>query len=44
MTIAREEIFGPVMSIFKFSTEEEVIKRANSLKYGLGAGVVTQNL
>ena len=41
MTIAKEEIFGPVMSIFKFSTEEEVVKRANAINYGLGAGVVT---
>lgn len=29
------------MSIFKFSTEEEVIKRANGIKYGLGSGIVT---
>lgn len=32
------------MSIFKFSTEEEAIKRANNIKYGLGAGIVTENL
>jgi acyl-CoA reductase-like NAD-dependent aldehyde dehydrogenase len=30
MTIAREEIFGPAMSIIKFKTVEEVIKRANN--------------
>ena len=44
MKIAREEIFGPVMSIFKWSGEEEVIARANSLPYGLGAGIVTKNV
>ncbi|KAL8008933.1 putative aldehyde dehydrogenase domain, aldehyde/histidinol dehydrogenase [Plasmopara halstedii] len=44
MTIAREEIFGPVMSIFKFKTIDEVIKRANDSEYGLGAGVVTTNI
>ena len=43
MTIAKEEIFGPVMSILKFSTEEEVIARANKNKYGLAAGVISQN-
>lgn len=44
MTIAREEIFGPVMSIFKFKTVDEAVQRANDSKYGLAAGVVTQNL
>lgn len=44
MKIAKEEIFGPVMSIFKWKTEEEVIERANSLPYGLGAGVVTKSI
>ncbi|RLN75543.1 hypothetical protein BBJ28_00026274, partial [Nothophytophthora sp. Chile5] len=44
MTIAREEIFGPVMSILKFKTVDEVIERANDSNYGLGAGVVTQNI
>lgn len=43
MTIAREEIFGPVMSILKFKTIEEVIQRANKSSYGLGAGIVTRN-
>lgn len=43
MTIAKEEIFGPVMSILKFKTIEEVIERANKTPYGLGAGVVTRN-
>ncbi|XP_073307395.1 aldehyde dehydrogenase 1-like [Primulina huaijiensis] len=44
MTIAKEEIFGPVMSVLKFKSVEEVIKRANDTKYGLAAGVMTDNL
>ena len=44
MTIAREEIFGPVQSIFKFSTMEELIERANDTTYGLAAGVLTSNI
>jgi acyl-CoA reductase-like NAD-dependent aldehyde dehydrogenase len=44
MKIAKEEIFGPVMSIFKWSDEDDVIKRANSLPYGLGAGIVTKSI
>ena len=44
MTIASEEIFGPVMSVLEFGHEEEVLKRANSTEYGLAAGVFTQNL
>ena len=44
MTIAKEEIFGPVQSIFKFSTMEEVIERANDTTYGLAAGVLTSNI
>eukprot|EP00249_Psilotum_nudum_P010108 c22338_g2_i2 orf=1006-1845(+) len=44
MRIAREEIFGPVMSVFKFSGLEEVIQRANDTEYGLAAGIVTNNL
>ena len=43
MTIAKEEIFGPVKSIFKFQTNEEVIKRANDCQFGLGAGVVSND-
>lgn len=44
MTIVREEIFGPVMSVLTFSDEEEVIRRANSTDTGLAAGVFTNNI
>ena len=44
MTIAREEIFGPVLSVLDFEDEEEVIARANDTEFGLSAGVFTQNL
>lgn len=44
MRIAREEIFGPVQQILKFSTLEEVIERANNTKYGLAAGILTNNI
>ena len=44
MAIAREEIFGPVMSILAYRDEEEVIRRANATDFGLAAGVVTRDL
>jgi len=44
MTIAKEEIFGPVMSIMKFKNTDDVIQRANKSNYGLGAGVVTKSV
>ena len=44
MRIAREEIFGPVMSILPYGTEEEAVARANATSYGLAAGVVTGRL
>ncbi|WP_028624663.1 betaine-aldehyde dehydrogenase, partial [Pseudomonas sp. Ant30-3] len=44
MTIVREEIFGPVMSILTYETEEEVIRRANDTDFGLAAGIVTKDL
>ncbi|MBA1273631.1 betaine-aldehyde dehydrogenase [Stutzerimonas azotifigens] len=44
MTIAREEIFGPVMSLLVYDDEEEVIRRANDTEYGLAAGIVTRDL
>lgn len=44
MTIVREEIFGPVMSILTYESEDEVIRRANDTDYGLAAGIVTADL
>jgi acyl-CoA reductase-like NAD-dependent aldehyde dehydrogenase len=44
MTIAREEIFGPVMSVISFEDEEEAVLIANSTEYGLAAGVWTSDL
>ncbi|XP_024979212.1 aldehyde dehydrogenase family 2 member C4-like [Cynara cardunculus var. scolymus] len=44
MLIATDEIFGPVISVFKFKTIEEVIVRANSTRYGLAAGIATKDL
>ena len=41
MRITREEIFGPVMSLLAYDSEDEVIQRANATDYGLAAGVVT---
>ncbi len=44
MTIAREEIFGPVMSVLDFETEDEVIARANDTELGLAGGVFTLDI
>ena len=44
MTICREEIFGPVMSVLTFDDEDEVIARANDSEFGLAAGVFTQDI
>lgn len=44
MTIVREEIFGPVLSILSFKSEDEVVARANSSEFGLAAGVFTRDL
>lgn len=44
MKIAREEIFGPVISAFPFDSVEEVIARSNASPYGLGAGIWTRNV
>ncbi|KAJ3701863.1 hypothetical protein LUZ61_005568 [Rhynchospora tenuis] len=44
MRIVQEEIFGPVMSLMKFKTIEEAIEKANNTKYGLAAGIVTNDL
>ena len=44
MTIVKEEIFGPVMSVLTFSDEEEVIHRTNNTRLGLAAAVFTQDI
>jgi aldehyde dehydrogenase (NAD+) len=44
MTIAREEIFGPVLTVIPFSSEEEVVRIANDTSYGLSATVWTSDL
>ncbi|CAI8609487.1 unnamed protein product [Vicia faba] len=44
MPIAKEEIFGPVQTILKFKNNEDVIQRENNSKYGLAAGIFTQNI
>lgn len=44
MRITREEIFGPVMSILTFETEDEVIARANDTDYGLAAGIFCNDI
>lgn len=44
MTIAREEIFGPVISAMPFDTLDEVVTRANATPYGLAAGIFTRDL
>lgn len=44
MVIARDEIFGPVMTVLDFADEDEVIERANATEYGLSAGVFTTDL
>ncbi|TRL31120.1 betaine-aldehyde dehydrogenase [Rhizobium straminoryzae] len=44
MTIAREEIFGPVMCVLDFEDESEVIARANATEFGLAGGVFTADL
>jgi betaine-aldehyde dehydrogenase len=44
MRIAREEIFGPVLSVIPFDTEEEAIRLANDTEYGLAAAVWSKNI
>ena len=44
MRIAQEEVFGPVLSIIPFDTEDEATEIANDINFGLAAGVWTQNL
>jgi aldehyde dehydrogenase (NAD+) len=44
MTIWREEIFGPVLAATSFETEEQAVKLANSVEYGLAAGIWTRDI
>ena len=44
MSIVREEIFGPVMSVLEFEDEDEAVARANATDFGLSAGVFTNDL
>ncbi|WP_344957304.1 aldehyde dehydrogenase PuuC [Zobellella aerophila] len=44
MAVSREEIFGPVLAVTTFTTEQEALTLANDCKYGLGAGVWTRDL
>jgi betaine-aldehyde dehydrogenase len=44
MRIVREEIFGPVLSLLSYDSEEEAVARANATEYGLAAGVVSRDL
>ncbi len=44
MTIAQEEVFGPVLSIIPFETDEEAIEIGNDTRYGLAAGLWTQDI
>jgi betaine-aldehyde dehydrogenase len=44
MSIVREEIFGPVMSVLEFEDEDEVVARANATEFGLAAAVFTRDL
>ena len=44
MRIAKEEIFGPVLSIIEFNKIEDAIKIANSVEYGLSSSIYTKNI
>lgn len=44
MKIVQEEIFGPVVVLTAFDTEEEVIESANESQYGLSSGIFTDNI
>jgi aldehyde dehydrogenase (NAD+) len=44
MRIAQEEIFGPVLSVLRFKDEDEALRIANDVRFGLGAGVWTRDI
>ncbi len=44
MRIAQEEVFGPVLSIIRFDSDDEAIDIANDIDYGLAAGIWTQSI
>lgn len=44
MRIAQEEVFGPVLSVIRFKDEDEAVRIANDIRFGLGAGVWTQDI
>ncbi|CAJ0582077.1 unnamed protein product, partial [Mesorhabditis spiculigera] len=44
MTIAQEEIFGPVMSVIRFDSMEDLVEKANNTIYGLAAAVMTKDI
>jgi aldehyde dehydrogenase (NAD+)/phenylacetaldehyde dehydrogenase len=44
MTVAKEEIFGPVLAVLPFEDLSDVIRRANATEYGLAAGIWTKDV